>query len=257
MDARGMTLKAIQQHFRNHIIADQEGLFDGVDATAEKGLRVYRHAYRAQLVGAMADTYEKTLAWLGEDAFEDAARRHIAQHPPSSWTLNVYGREFPATLRALYPNDPEIAELAWLDWSLRRAFDGPDATPIARDGLAQVDWDNAVLHFVPTLSICEVSTNCAAIWGALNDGRDPPAALLLPKPGAVRIWRDDLTPKYRSIEMFEHRALILAMAGSSFADLCALLVEKDDQDGAVRNMGAVLAAWLQDGLIAAVSARTD
>ena len=42
------------------------------------------------------------------------------------------------------------------------------------------------------------------------------------------------------------------MAGSSFADLCALLVEEGDMDQAVQNVGGALAVWLQDGLISDV-----
>ena len=45
------------------------------------------------------------------------------------------------------------------------------------------------------------------------------------------------------------------MAGSSFADLCALLVEEGDTDSAAQNVGAALASWLQDGLISAVRGR--
>ena len=80
----------------------------------------------------------------------------------------------------------------------------------------------------------------------------PPAAKRLTAPATIRIWRNDLTPKYRSIESFEQRALVLAMAGSSFADLCGLLVEDGDTDRAAQNVGAALASWLQDGLIRAV-----
>jgi hypothetical protein len=86
----------------------------------------------------------------------------------------------------------------------------------------------------------------------LNEEQPPPAAERLPAPAAVRVWRNDLTPKYRTIETFEHRALILAMAGSSFSDLCSLLVESGDKTQAVQRVGATLASWLQDGLISAV-----
>jgi hypothetical protein len=169
--------------------------------------------------------------------------------------LSQYGGDFARTLRALHPHDPEIAELAWLDWSLRRAFEGPDAEAVKPETLARVNWDNAVLMFVPTLTMGEIVTNSAAIWGALADEKMPPASERLNVPATIRIWRNDLTPKYRTIESFEQRALVLAMAGSSFADLCNLLVEDGDTDRAAQNVGAALASWLQDGLISAVRER--
>jgi hypothetical protein len=247
-----MSLFDLQRAFRDHILAGEDVPLSMVAPQAMRGLGVYRHAYRAQLVASLRDTFEKTWAWMGDDAFDAAARAHIARHPPKSWTLNDYGADFSATLRALHPDDPEIAEIAWLDWSLRRAFEGPDADAIAPEKLGEVDWDRAVLIFLPTLTLGEATTNSAAIWGAIAEEDAPPAAQRLPSPAAMRVWRSGLTPRYRSIEMFEYRALILAMAGSGFADLCGLLVEKDDRDQAVQRVGTALAGWLQDGLISAV-----
>ncbi len=241
-----MSLLDTQRGFRDHILAGTDAPLPGAP---ERGLAVYRHAYRAQLIASLRDTFEKTWAWLGDEAFDKAARHHVEHHAPKSWTLNEYGADFVQSLRALYPGDPEVAELAWLDWTLRRAFDGPDADAIKPEALAQVDWDNAVLIFVPTLTMGEVATNWAAIWGVLAEEKTPPAAERLAAPATIRVWRSGLTPKYRTIENFEQRALTLAMAGSSFADLCALLVEAGDTDRAAQNVGAVLALWLQDGLI--------
>jgi len=244
-----MSLLDTQRGFRDHILAGTDAPLPGAP---ERGLAVYRHAYRAQLIASLRDTYEKTWAWLGDDAFDSAARHHVENHAPKSWTLSEYGADFVETLRGLHPDDPEIAELAWLDWSLRRAFDGPNADAVKPEALARVDWDHAVLIFVPTLAMGEVATNSAAIWGALAEEKTPPAAERLAIPATIRIWRNDLTPKYRTIESFEQRALVLAMAGSSFADLCTLLMENGDADQAAQNVGAALARWLQDGLISDV-----
>jgi len=244
-----MNLLDTQRGFRDHILAGTDAPLPGAP---ERGLAVYRHAYRAQLAASLRDTFEKTWAWLGDAAFDKAARHHVETHAPKSWTLNEYGGDFVQTLRVLYPDDAEVAELAWLDWHLRRAFDGPDADAIPPEALAKVDWDHAVLIFVPTLMMGEVATNCAAIWGALAEEETPPAAARLPAPATVRIWRNGLTARYRTIKTFERRALTLAMAGSGFADLCSLLVEDGDADQAAQNVGAVLASWLQDGLISDV-----
>lgn len=246
-----MSLLDIQRGFRDHILTGTDAPLPGAP---ERGLAVYRYAYRAQLIASLRDTFEKSWAWLGDEAFDKAARHHVERHAPKSWTLNEYGGDFVQSLRDLYPGDPEISELAWLDWNLRRAFDGPNADAIKPEALEQVDWDHAVLIFVPTLTMGEVATNCAAIWGALAEENIPPAAERLAAPATIRIWRSGLTPKYRTIDNFEQRALTLAMAGSSFADLCSLLVEDGNADKAAQNVAAVLAVWLQDGLISAVRA---
>ncbi len=218
-------------------------------APAETRLQVYHHAYRAQLVACLRDSFEKTRAWLGDDAFETAARHHIEAHPPWSWTLGDYGPDFPATLNGLYPGDPEVAELGWLDWSLRRAFDGPDAEPISQEALAAVDWDAAVLILAPTLAVGEVTTNCAAIWGAIAEGQTPPPAARLPAPAAVRVWRLGLSPHYRTIEPAEREALAMVAAQAPFGQVCAMLSEGLEEAKAAQSIGALLGTWLQDGLI--------
>ena len=225
-------------------------------AEAVGDLSVYHHAYRAQLLGVLRDTFEKSWSWLGDDAFEAAAHAHIAAHPPSSWTLNVYGGGFDRTLAGLHPDDPEVAELAWLEWTLRRAFDGPDAGAFDPSGLAGIDWENAVLYPVPTLALGPVTSNCAAIWSALAEGATPPPAERQPIAGAIRVWRQGLSARFRSIDAAEERAARLMLEGAGFAEICALLAAEGLDEGGAE-IGRILGAWLQDGLVAAISDHDD
>ncbi|TXI90997.1 MAG: DUF2063 domain-containing protein [Cupriavidus sp.] len=245
----------LQRSLRDHILAqDAPSRPPGVPTSGAPGLLVYRHAYRAQLVANLRDTYEKTCLWLGDETFDAVALAYVEKHPPSAWTLADYGDGFFEALATRWPQDPEVAELAWLDWALRRAFDGPDADPIAPEALAAVDWDQAMLNFVPTLCIGAVRTNAAAIWSSLADEETPPAAARLPEPAAIRVWRVDLSPQYRAIESLEEHALRLARDGASFASLCQDLATRfSDPDAAAQAAGGFLATWIQDGLVMAVS----
>jgi len=91
---------------------------------------------------------------------------------------------WPAVSKPVSPNDPEIAEL---DWSLRRAFDGPDAISLEAAAPSGMDWNTAILCIVPTLRTSSISTNCAAIWTALSEGRAAPATQRLSAPLALRV----------------------------------------------------------------------
>ena len=121
-----MSLDRLQKDFRDYLL-DRS---DRIAAEVAGDMAVYHHAYRAQLLGTLRDTFEKSWSWMGDEAFDKAAYAHIEAHPPSSWTLTVYGAGFDRSLAELHPNDPEIAELAWLEWHLRRAFDGPDSDQV-------------------------------------------------------------------------------------------------------------------------------
>ncbi|MDE1917506.1 MAG: putative DNA-binding domain-containing protein [Sphingomonadales bacterium] len=245
-----MNLRDLQSGFIHYLLDEPSTVPQAVHGEAEAGLAVYHNAYRSQLVDCLKDSYERLWAWLGDDGFEAAARHHIALNPPHSWTLGDYGHGFAATIATLYPDDPEVTEIAALDWALRRAFDGPDAAAFDLSRLAQVDWDEAVITFVPTLDLLPVKTNCGTIWNAIAAGEDVPGAAMLPAPGWVRVWRVALQPHFTTIEQAEVDAIRLAASGLSFARLCDRLAQDMGMDSAVEAAGRYLASWVQDGLIA-------
>jgi hypothetical protein len=250
-----MTLAALQRDFRKSLIDEPAGMGQWVDKGARPGLAIYHNAYRVQLVDCLLETFEKTHLWLGDDAFTEAARTHIESTPPYGWTLGIYGEGFECTLAALYPDDPEVAELAWLDWALSRAFEGQDAPPLDPVTLQDADWDNAVLKLVPTFRLRSACTNAGAIWSALSAESDVPAAAMLPEPGAMLVWRQEFTPCFRTIEAIERDALRLIEAGESFGALCSILIERSGEDAGVTQAGALLGQWIGDGLIAAVETK--
>ncbi len=171
--------------------------------------------------------------------------------------MGVYGDGFDRTLSRLHPEDPEVAELAWLDWALSEAFEGADAAPLDPAALADVDWDNAVLTLVPTLRMGSAHTNAGAIWSALSAEIDPPAAAMLPESGAMLVWRQDFTPCFRTIEAIEHDALAQIGTGATFGALCSALIGRCGEDAGVTQAGALLGQWIGDGLITAIREETE
>jgi hypothetical protein len=244
-----MTLLELQRDFRSHILRGDTAIEHAVPAGSRRGLRVYHHAYRATLVDCLRDTYEKTAAWLGDETFDEAAGAYVEWHPPSSWTLADYGRRFPEALATHHPDDPEIGELAWLDHALRHAFAAADPAPVDSETLARVDWDQARLRFAPHVAARTTQTNVVAIWNAL-------AAEEMPPPcdhdvrGGVLVWRDGLSPSFRTTPPFETSALVATLAGKRFAETCALI--SDEHGASAEDVGGMLAGWLRDGLIVAI-----
>jgi hypothetical protein len=249
-----MNLLALQRNMREHLIHGSEEIGRKIRGDPSARLAVYHHAYRAQLMDCLRDTFERVWAWVGDTRFETAGQKHIELHPPHGWTLADYGSGFDRTLSDLYPDDPEIAELAWLDWSLRRAFDGPDAISLEAAELSGVDWNTAILCMVPTLRTRPISTNCAGIWTAVSEGRAPPATQRLSAPLALRVWRVGFSPHFRIIDSMEQRALLMAAEGATFAAICAD-IESAGPSKTSEVAGSLLASWLRDGLITAVEIR--
>jgi hypothetical protein len=242
-----MSLLSLQRDFRGW-------LTDETPAPASKpGASIYQNNYRAQLLACLSDTFERVLLWLGEDAFRVAAATHIHREPPTGWTLDVYGAGFPETLTSLYPDDPEVAELAWLDLALARAFVGADMPPLSPVTLADVDWNIALLEFSPTLATRMIHTNAPAIWSAISAGDAPPAACLLPDAAALIVWRQDFTSCFRTSDAVEALALSSVIDGESFGTICAALVDRWGETDGIAKAGAILGHWLQDGIIVATA----
>jgi hypothetical protein len=102
--------------------------------------------------------------------------------------------------------------------------------------------------------MAEIATNAAAIWSALAADEMPPPVRQLPETASLLIWRDGFTPRFRTIDPVERGAVERMLAGGSFTDLCAALVEDMGETGGVAQAGALLGQWVGDGLIVGTGA---
>ncbi|MEO5866388.1 MAG: DNA-binding domain-containing protein [Sphingomonas sp.] len=247
-----MTLLAMQRDMRRWLDKGDDFAASRIGTRAAPGLRVYQNNYRAQLIACLDETFPHTRDWIGGEAFHAAMVAHIERVSPSSWTLDAYPRDFPATLAMLYADDAEVAELAWIEQALGEAFVGPDAPALASNRIAEVDWDTAILRFTSTLDQAPLTTNAAALWAAMEAQKVPPPAIILDQPGAVLVWRYEQVSRFRAIEREELDILLLARAGTSFADLCAALVEARGEEAGIARAGQLLGNWIAEGVIIAI-----
>jgi hypothetical protein len=236
-----MSLAATQSAFVAMLRSDDK---TGLSA----GQAIYHNAYRRRLIEALAEVYDKTWTWIGDDNFEQAARAHVGRTPPQSWTLNDYGGGFAQTLADLFPDDPEVAELARLEWALHTAFAGPNADPVDPAVLVNIDWSVATLHFVPTVQFFPLSTNAPALWAALKQSQTPPSIETLADPASAMVWRKGFEPHFRTIDMPQADAINRLRAGVSFAAFCDELATHSADD-TTATVATWLRSWIADGLI--------
>lgn len=247
-----MSLLTLQRDMRAWLIGEDTDAAARFGAGATSGLRVYQNNYRSQLITCLELSFAKTSSWIGGEAFFDASVTHINRVPPSSWTLDAYARDFPSTLAIIYPDDPEVAELAQIELALEEAFVGPDTNALSVIGMTGVDWDTAVLRLVPTLEMISTKTNAAALWSALSAREPPPLARLLDQPEATIVWSQNLQARFRTIDQIELQALILVRSGIRFEELCAETALAFGHDEAAAIVGGWLGRWIRDGLIATI-----
>lgn len=245
-----MSLLGLQRDVRAWLVDEKRGAARRIRGGRTAGLDVYLNNYRAQLVACLEESFAHTRAWLGPQRFFEAVVRHIDRVPPSSWTLDAYGRDFPETLATIYGDDPEVGELAWIEYALGEAFVGADAPELGMAALGEVDWERAILRLVPTFDYRQLWTNAAALWSSLNAGEVPPAVEELGEGGFVVVWRQGHVAHFRAADAQELMSLLLVRSGLAFEGLCLRLVESLGEGAGVEQAGRYLAQWVSDGLIA-------
>lgn len=218
----------------------------------ERRLAIYGNAYRARLCDALRDSYGHTAQYLGDEGFEALALDYVRAHPSTHPSLRWFGIHFEAWLRRHHPADPDVAELAALDWAMRAAFDGPDAEPLSADSLAEVPaeaWATLGLAWHPTLQRLSLQHNTLAVWQALDKDEVPPPSAAQPQPTELLVWRLGLQPHFRSLDSVEALAIDRLRTGDSFAGTCIALQDTWPDMDIAPTAGGLLRRWLDDGLV--------
>jgi hypothetical protein len=244
-----MSLLALQGDFRAWLETGSDEASARFAAEAQSGLLVYLNNYRAALMACLDESFPRTAQWIGPDAFRTAAARHIDARPPDSWSLDHYAAHLPLALAGQWSDDPEVGDLAALELALGDAFVGADAEALTPDCLPLVDWDKAVLRWVPTARLLVVRSNALAIWSALVAEVEPPRPCRLPQAQAVLVWRQAHVSCFRALEPLEHEIAERFFAGIGFDDVCNRLVHACGEADGVRTAGTWLGRWVADGLL--------
>lgn len=220
------------------------------------GLEIYQTAYRLRLLETLRDTYAHTALYLGDSWFDSLGMQFIEEHPSVSHNIGLFGAPFSTFLRMQHPSDPDVHELALLDWHLRRAFDGPDSDTLNVDALTTISvnaWDGVVFHFVPTLQCHTLQSNVVAIWQALNDLQTPPGVELFKQPVPVLTWRKEFQPHFKTLTLEEFRVFELTRTQEEFGNVCQQVATDFPDSDTTALVGRCLLDWFQQGLISQIS----
>jgi hypothetical protein len=190
---------------------------------AERGVAIYRHAYRARLVECLVDDYPTLQHALGPEAFEGLAHDYLTQHPSRSPNLNGFGRHLPAFCRARpEPWAGFAADLAALEWALVEVLHAPSLSPLPAAELAGVPaerWPEVRFRASRGLRLLRFSYPVNAYLQAFRDELSPTLPEASPSATAVyrqgpRLWRQGLTPPMAEVlgALVEGRPLGEALA---------------------------------------------
>ena len=222
--------------------------------TAHARLGIYHRAYRLRLCEVLRDSFAKTSAYMGE-LFDQHASEFAVSQPPALRNLGRYGATLPAFLQQTYPDNPELAELAQLDWDLRSRFDGADVPAFALDAL-QPDADGnipcltmaAPLH--PSVLLRSSQSNAIKLWRAMDDDTDVPEVQLDNSGAGLVVWHWDLQPHFMRLDAAQYRFMQALAEGSSIQDAAQTFADTEVL-ATPEVLGAWLQSWLGQGLLRA------
>lgn len=221
--------------------------------SAEQGLAIYHHAYRARLLEALRGDYPAVHGWLGDAEFDALAGAYVDAHPSRHFSLRWLGAELANFIDAclLAEQAAPLAELARLEWAFGLAFDAPAGEPLSLEqmaGLPAEDWPSLQVRLLPSVQWQLCRYNSLALWRSFKEQSEFPGPAALAQTQVCLIWRHGLIGRYRSLEPAEARALHgMAVAGWDFAELCLQLSELGGN--APLQAASWLRQWLSDGLL--------
>ena len=207
------------------------------DLPAEERVAIYARMFLHRQVDALREMFPKVVAALGDEAFFEAAARYVREHPSEHPDLGQLGRKLAAFL-----DRPDLRDLARLEWARGEVFESPPAeslTPEEFATLAQdpVEFMHYRVRLIPALRLLELEHDIGPLW-------DETAAKAAQLPTQWVVWRSGFDVFHVAVNPDEARAVRLALAGASLADVCAAL---DDPQRATE----ALQSWLAEGWIAA------
>ncbi len=252
-------LSVTQASFQDHVLKGDASISAEVGGPDEdfriRRLAIYRDAYRLRLAEVLRNDYP-ALASLCGDEFDSIAEGYIAMHPSIFRNVRWFGGSLCAFLRQhpRYCGRPDLADLALFEWTLGLAFDAADGPAVAFTEVAAIapeDWADLRFEAHPSLHVVKLRASAVAAWKAFS--MDAEAAAPRQDCTEWAVWRQDLSPYFRSLDADEAWALAALRGDQSFGEICVGLCDWVAEVEAASRAARLLRTWIDDGWIAGFS----
>ncbi|WP_020167457.1 MULTISPECIES: HvfC/BufC N-terminal domain-containing protein [Methylotenera] len=250
-------LAQLQADFQAYLMDEDKGaafkncIVDDAKVGVKRRLSIYADAYRLRIIEALANSYPKLKALLGDDLFDATARSYIDAHPSTYRNMRWVGDKMQMHLIHSLPQHPIAAEMAAFEWALGLAFDAKDTPVLQLQDLAAIppeDWAELPLVFHPSVQWLPLKWNVLLVWQALNADETPPTPTQINEPCLV--WRSESSSHYQSLDESEDKAIKLVATGATFGELCECLQSIYSEQEAMIKAAQYLSSWLNNGLMA-------
>ncbi len=251
-------LERLQQTFGGYLTGSSDMLPANVAgdarADARERMDLYAGAYRARLVESLGVDFPGLWGMLGDEQFYQLCLEYIRRYPSVWPSIRWFGAHMQKFLRSSkpYADFPQVAEMAAFEWAQGLVFDAADSTSLSLDELAAMppeQWPDMRLRFCPALQRLDLEWNIPLLWAALDRNEEVPEPQRQEYPVGWILWRQDLVPGWRRLDVDEAWALDMALQGVRFSEICEGLLEWVDEAHAPVRAAGFLKTWVGHGLV--------
>ena len=251
-----MNLARLEEQFWRTVRAavpasELEAHFVGSDQLcATQRMNIYRRAYWLRQERALAETFPRLRAQLGDERFGRLVASYLRQHPSDRPAIEWVGRRLPDALGSRSDLPSYLADLARLEWARIEVLLAPDAhAVVSLDSLREVDFATARAELGPHVRVLQLRRRALFAWR--EDPAPREASEGDQQVGCV-VWRQGHRAHHRSISEVEHSALELLRGGHDFAAVCSSFSGPQAAEAAATTLGR----WIRDGLLSGLRSHT-
>jgi hypothetical protein len=202
-------------------------------ASSARRFNVHRNNVAAGILGVLEARFPVVRQLVGNDFYLAMASEYVAQDPPRSPILSLYGGSFPGFVAGFEPaaDVPYLADVARLEWLQHQAYHAADATPIGSAELTAIapeDVPGVVFRLHPSLQLFASELPALSIWRAHQSV--PPVSLgkLAADPEHAIILRPALEVTTLVCSAAQHAFAAALGDGRSLADATAVATSSGD-----------------------------
>ena len=189
---------------------------------AARGFDVYRNNIAVSLIEALETAFPAVRKLVGEEFFKALAGAFIAEQPPRSPVLLLYGEGFADFLRGFPPvmELPYLPDVARLEWARLFAYHAADADSLGIDRLGALPEEKLGglrFAFHPSLQLLRSRWPVVSLWAA-SSGADPEAAVDMKAAQGAAVIRPALTVDVRLLPPGGCDFIEQLMTGASLAE---------------------------------------
>jgi hypothetical protein len=219
------------------------------DGDRKTRIRVYSDAYYLRLRDVLREDFPRVAALLGAEQFDEVVRDYLEAFPSQQPSVRHLGLALARFLRSRKVIPKCLADLAELEWARVEVFDAPDAGCASINDLASVPadaWPALRFSTIPAIQTVRAHYPVHQLWSG-SKSLDISAA-----DTSLRVWRkNDFQVFHAPMDERESAALYRMISGEPFAAICETFADLPEMEAA-REATALLARWLEDGIIGGI-----